>query len=421
MNMKELVDKKVIIYGAGKRGKIVLEMLKKQRIEPIAFCDANIKKVGSLYFDLPIFSKQQVVEKYGMDFLLYISPDSPVREECQMDLLASGFIMKDRIINFSSCKKYNSCHSLEHDFIISTDGIECCCRLGTLRNESPRVLWDETIEKTIYNFFTKRDQLIADLQVVGKKTQCTGCSELKNAYWDINRKVEVIAISPSFPCQLSCNYCSVLSNAKYLAKYPEVQERVKKINVKAIIEYLECKGKIALKEPIQVSAGEISIHPQKREILASLSKYPLQIFSNCVIYDEQISKLSARPGSFLNISLDSGISETYYRVKGLDVFAKVLNNIRRYKKEGANISMKYIILSENCGKDDLNGFIDFCKEIKIQAVNIACDISADHANLPIEIVDAAIYIAKRGRNDGINVTILPYFGNENMKKIKENL
>ena len=255
----------------------------------------------------------------------------------------------------------------------------------------------------------------------GEKISCEGCPELREGYWDNENKINVLAISPSFPCQLSCTYCSVPSNARLCKENKEIQELAKKIDVIDIVKHFEERGLLNLTEPIQISSGEITIHPKKHEILGYLSKYPLQIFSNCVIYDEQVAKLIAREGSFLNVSLDAGTADTYYKVKGLNAFNKVKETIKKYKKNGGNIEIKYILLEENCDMEDLEGFISFCKDIDIRMINISCDISINHDNLPMRIVDAAIYLANKAKEIGILYRVLPYFGTKNMEYINSKI
>ncbi len=417
---KDLKDlNNVVIYGAGVRGGVILGILKEQGCQPVAFCDANPQKIGTVHLGLPVLAKNELRTKYGEDFWIFVSPNFPLRVECQEQLLAEGIVTKDKIINYWPYEKFLGCYSLNHVCIATTEGLYICCLLGEdLRNRSPMIPWQDSVEETVDKFLAMRQKLIEDVRA-GKECVCSRCHELRNDYWNIESKIEVLAISPSYPCQLGCIYCDVQSNSRF--KNKEIRIATDKINVIKFMEYLEAKDQISLKEPIQISAGEISINPKKREILNSVSKYPLQIFSNCVVYDEQISELIARDGSFLNVSLDAGNRETYKKVKGLDAWSKVTENISRYQEEGANIEIKYILLPENCDEDNINGFIDFCKNTKIKRINVSCNVSVDHSKLPKEIVKAAIYMAKAGEAYGADVEILPYFGDKNMAYIMREL
>ena len=73
--------------------------------------------------------------------------------------------------------------------------------------------------------------------------------------------------------------------------------------------------------------------------------------------------ISRKDGSFLNVSVDAGTRETYREVKGLDAYDRVLSHIRRYAQEGAVIEIKYILMPENCDRENIDGFLAFCKEI----------------------------------------------------------
>lgn len=235
-------------------------------------------------------------------------------------------------------------------------------------------------------------------------------------------KIQLLAFNMNYPCQLSCKYCSVPGNARHIADNAEIVQKAKDLNVVEMMHILEERNILDLKEPIQFAAGEITILPNKKEILDCLSKYPMQIFSNCVLYDQQVSDIiSRKDGSFLNVSIDAGSRETYYKVKGMDVYNKVLDTVRRYASDGAVIEVKYILLPENCDKENIDRFLDFCREISPRYIRISCDITVDHTQLAESIVEAAIYMAYRSDQLGIPYSVLPYFGEQNMERIYKEL
>ena len=102
-----------------------------------------------------------------------------------------------------------------------------------------------------------------------------------------------------------------------------------------------------------------------------------------------------------------------------------MQDITKYKKQGGHIELKYILMSENCNQKDIDGFLEFCIQTKVDRVNISCDISIDHSNLPQNILEAAIYMGQRVIQSGISYAVLPYFGKSNcdyiMEKLKSNV
>lgn len=323
-------------------------------------------------------------------------------------------------------REYFSCHSLRKVAILSNGAIySCCCLREDLRNASPYVKFEnyskEGIERGVNEFLLRRERLIEALRT-GQKCVCDGCPsavKASEAVWNESdpSKISVLAISPDWPCQLSCTYCGVPGNTREIVCHREIVERDMNFDVPAFIAFLERRNLLQLTAPIELSGGEISIFPKREEVLTALSRYPLQIFSNAIIYDEQIAKLIARSdGSFLNVSIDAGTPETYLAIKGLNAFKKVSETLRWYAENGGHIQPKYILLQENCDQEDLDGFLNLCVEIHSEMVHVSCNLKADPSNLGA-VRDAAVYLAREGKRRGLRCNVLPYFGEDNMAYI----
>jgi len=413
-------NKKVIIYGAGNRARGAYALLKKQGYQICAFCDSDSKKIGEKINGISIMSREEIKKFWGKDFNVYISPMQPIYKEIYDDLINTGFVTEDRIVN--KTRNYISCASLENIAIVSNSGISLCCWLGNIRNAAPYVEWKDTIEETVDAFIKKRDSLIEGIQGTGKGNPCKGCPELRRADWDIDRRVTQLALSLSYPCQLACCYCETSSNMKYIQNNQEEVKKAKNINIPLLVKCLQEKGDLTPMEPIDISSGEITIAPNKNELLKSVEQWPLQIFTNGVIYDEEVARLASREdGSFLNVSLDSGTAKTYQKIKGLDAFDRVKNTLKKYAEAGVKISLKYILLHENCTKEDYDGFLSIAEEVNAFVVNISCDIYAKPENQTREIIEGASYLVKECKKRNIPYKVMPYFGEKNLEHITEEI
>lgn len=329
-------------------------------------------------------------------------------------------------------QSYISCPSLRKVAILDCYSLYACCCLGEdLRNESPKIDFkgdsDDDLQDALMQFIRRRTNLINALKH-GKPCVCDGCPSAVRASaeeWNTigdEKKITVLAISLSWPCQAGCKYCDMKGNSRLIAKNRELISKQKNFNLIRFMEIMESQGILQLETPIELSAGEITIHPKCDEILSFLERYKLQIFSNSIIYSKKVSDIISRDdGSFLNVSIDAGTAETYKSVKGIDAFDKVSDTLNKYSEDGGNIHAKYIILDENCNYKDIDGFIELCSMIHAAKINISCDIRTDHSKLDEKIVAAAIYMAKMSRSAGIPYTVLPYFGDENMAHIQKEL
>ncbi|MDR2580215.1 MAG: hypothetical protein LBC85_04395, partial [Fibromonadaceae bacterium] len=109
-------DLPLVLYGAGKRASAELDFVKKQGMNPVCFCDADITKHNTMLYELPIVSLEQAKNKYG-EFEVFITLNFATRDEIIQYLLEQG-IEKKRIIN-GPWKHYESYLLLESDLILA--------------------------------------------------------------------------------------------------------------------------------------------------------------------------------------------------------------------------------------------------------------------------------------------------------------
>lgn len=201
----------------------------------------------------------------------------------------------------------------------------------------------------------------------------------------------------------------------------EYDDKINSFDFASVLKMLETTGNLALETPIELSAGEITINPQKEKIYQVIRDYPVMFFTNGYIYDEEIARhISRDKGSFINCSVDAGTRETYKKVKGLDGFERVREHIYKYSVErGGRVQLKYIVLNENCDKENLDGFVDLCIYCNVEAARISTDMCYDLSELPERIIEGAEYLKKRLRDSGIVVYIMDTFGTKITKIINE--
>lgn len=136
------------------------------------------------------------------------------------------------------------------------------------------------------------------------------------------------------------------------------------------LEYADARGLISPDAQWMISSGEITIHPFKDRILDLVKDKNATFFTNAFLFDEKIGKnLSANPKSKINLSIDSGTAETWFKVKQVDNFEKIVGNLRKYRTcsaKGGQIELKYILLPGiNNFHDDYMGVIKLMKELNI--------------------------------------------------------
>lgn len=69
----EKYNGKIVIFGAGVNGAILLALLKKKNIDTLCFVDDDIRKCGTEYFGYPVLSREKLYELYN-DVVILVTP-----------------------------------------------------------------------------------------------------------------------------------------------------------------------------------------------------------------------------------------------------------------------------------------------------------------------------------------------------------
>lgn len=237
----------------------------------------------------------------------------------------------------------------------------------------------ENLEQSIgihYLETTRRDN--STLQ----KSPCIRCSQYVKGNWSFSTHVSYVNLSmyPA-PCQCNCCYCGVKSNPKNFYEYWNKCVDVVKM-YENVIKTLQLAKKIGLvlpqQTPWQISSGEITIHPYKKEILGLVRGERAWFFTNCFIFDEEIAKeLHDNPLAAIDISIDAGTPETWRKIKGVNNFYHVLDNLKTYKKasqRAEQITLKYIVIPGlNDSEEDFLSFVNIAKALDVQFFRLARD------------------------------------------------
>lgn len=121
----------------------------------------------------------------------------------------------------------------------------------------------------------------------------------------------------------------------------------------------------------------------------------------------------------MTISLDSGTRETYKKIKRVDKFDDVVNNVKRYIKEigeefSFHLIMKYIILKDmNDNKEEIDKWIDVCTSIGVRnffpSIEFIDGVNHPERNtITPKIVELYNYIKKKVKEINPNFMLSQY-------------
>jgi MoaA/NifB/PqqE/SkfB family radical SAM enzyme len=127
-------------------------------------------------------------------------------------------------------------------------------------------------------------------------------------------------------------------------------------------------------EHLTLIGGETFMYPWFNQVLDMLAQHPITvtIITNGTMLTEKISpRLVALHALELKFSIDAATRDTYYRIRGRDVFDKVIGNVKRFSnltREKPNIRriLVYVVMRENL--DEVLPFVDLARSLDVHSV-----------------------------------------------------
>ena len=299
---------------------------------------------------------------------------------------------------------YKSCNLILHGLCFYPDMIVSCCYAPNdkINNGLPPVLFPnykgEVIPKD--KLFAKIKEYSSKFNQGGCPEECKGCFQIQEKDWDESEYIDFITITNYTRCNADCVYCS---------NSMEPDER-KEANYKVLpfLRYLKQEGILRKGMEIHLGGGEISIYEECEDLL---SEFGLDNFAkicvatNAIKFSEYLDKSLKESNTYVIVSLDSGTRKTFKKVKRIDAFDKVVENICKYNTgtKPDRIALKYIIIP---------GINDNIKEFQ-SFLNIAKKANVNHIRIDIE----ARYL--RSVNNSVNPYYLKIAEKMNSMAIKQ--
>ena len=171
-------------------------------------------------------------------------------------------------------------------------------------------------------------------------------------------------------CNAKCSYCTFAS-----------QERGYKYKVLPLVQSLINKGILSKTAYVYMSGGETTISPEFEDLLSLLLSYldsRIEIISSGIKYCKSIEDGFIMNKLNMLLSLDSGTRETYKKIKQVDCFDVVIENLKNYIKASDNVKnnviLKYIIVDDyNDNKEEIKSFIEIATSLGIKNVRLDID------------------------------------------------
>ena len=260
--------------------------------------------------------------------------------------------------------RYLSCRYIEHGMDFEHTRLETCCftchKGGgkiTLKDtyEGEKIDWNALFElKRKYRNEHKNGRLMPN---------CTGCVFLEEKDWDDGDYINFLQFNYWVLCNSKCSYCYEVQNKKMF-------DKIKPYNAVPVLKEMIEKNILRPGGEVSFGGGEPTVAPEFEELIKLLTANGFQnmrIHSSGIKYSPAIEEAIRRGVLNVVISIDSGCEKTYKKIKRVNAYKKVLENMKKYaqantKKYGLMTSKYIIIPNVNDNRKEIDAWINSVRE-----------------------------------------------------------
>lgn len=205
-----------------------------------------------------------------------------------------------------------------------------------------------------------RRQIEKELNTPGLNPVCSGCALLEELPEISPHDAESYYLCKSFNigeslhCNFRCIYC--VFNQTHRCSEPP------RITMAPIIKFLLKNNILARDAFVSIAGGEPLLMPDFGEslnLLIESGDKAITLNTNLSKWSEELAKALLTGKILIRCSIDSGTPKTFARLKGRNLFWKIVENANRYAAINPDqVLLKYICIKENCNDLDLLGLLN---------------------------------------------------------------
>ncbi len=304
-------------------------------------------------------------------------------------------------------EKYVSCKWLESgvcfDNGVYGSNVKLCCYMSAPGGGNTMIFEDYHGTEIDWKEFFRIKEEYRNIQKSGSTVKgCEGCVFLEEKEWLQENYIDHIIFDHFTKCNCACKYCYTEEDKK---KY----NSLKTYNIFPIIKDMFDKKIIRTGGAIGFGGGEPTILPEFDKLVDLFLKNGfsnMRVPSSGIKYSKIIEKGISTGQLSVVISIDSSDKETYKKIKQVNAYNTVCNNLKKYAKAKRNthygVISKYIIIPEiNDTQAQIDKWLEFNKENNIEVIVIDIENSwlNKYRNTAVDerIVELLKYTVKRAK------------------------
>lgn len=270
--------------------------------------------------------------------------------------------------------KYLSCRYIEHGIDFEHRRLETCCftchtgggGINLVQNyKGEQINWPA--------IFDKKRKYRQEHRKGNLSPQCVGCVFLEEKEWDEEDYINFLQFNHWTLCNSKCTYCYAVQNREHFATLVPY-------NVVPVIKEMVEQKILRPGGEVSFGGGEPTIYDDFEELINILTDnnfYNMRIHSSGIKCSPAIER--AIKAGLLNVvvSIDSGSREIYKKIKQVDCYDQVIENLTKYAAANTEwyglMTSKYIIIPNvNDNIDEIERWIQ--KTVSIGGKWLALDI-----------------------------------------------
>ncbi len=240
----------------------------------------------------------------------------------------------------------------------------CCfsCHSGggriTLQNDysGEPIDWDKLFElKRKYREEHRKGNLLPN---------CVGCVFLEEKDWDDDDYINFLQFNYWVRCNSRCTYCYEVQNKKMF-------DKIKPYDAVPVVTDMIQRRILRPGGEVSFGGGEPTVAPEFDKLINLLTENGfrnMRIHSSGIKFSPAIEDAIRKGVLNVVISVDSGSDKTYKKIKRVNAYKKVIENMRKYAAANNNnfglMTSKYIIIPNvNDNRKEIDMWIDSVRKV----------------------------------------------------------
>lgn len=300
--------------------------------------------------------------------------------------------------------EYKFCEQLKNSVYFAWDSVYHCCNCGS-QYIAPVVRENYKGEYINWKDVIKEKIALQDKAKKGEAyPSCKICHMWKSREWQDCDMIEEIFISHWTKCNCNCYYC-------FTAEHKNFHNTIEEYKLMPILLDMKNSGVLNFNALVRFIGGDVAMLDELNDFMNFFLENGTKNFyipTSGIKYLPIIEKVLRETTSEVIISPDSADADLYKKIKRVDAFDTVMNNIKKYaaaKNDQSRFVLKYIILPYvNDNKKEIDKWLDIIGKLGIKTIAIDMEdnfMRAFSDAIPPHIPELVAYIEQRAYDMGL--------------------